>query len=71
MSERESLVHVQVRLPADLVRRLDALTATDTGGVPMTRSQVMRRALGRGVVLLEREQEDQNRRAKQLRIAGT
>lgn len=71
MTEREPLVHVQVRLPADLVRRLDELAETDTGGVPMTRSQIMRQALGRGVVLMEREREDQTRRAKQLRIAGT
>lgn len=67
----ENMRHVQVRLPADMLRRLDALAVCAPGGAQLTRSQVLRQALGYGVVMLERDRDDQSRRARQMRIPGT
>jgi len=69
--DQENMRHVQVRLPADMLRRLDALAVSAPGGAQLTRSQVLRQALGYGVVMLERDRDDQSRRAKQMRIPGT
>ena len=57
VTKRDALVQVTIRVPASWLRRADRISPSfpETGGLPATRTDVLREALRHGLELYEQE----------------